>query len=292
MPFVVFGAPHLDYEVMLCGRAAGPVETEHGWPVHAPFGLAAVAAADTVIVPAFRGFLDGTPEDVRDALRLAHSAGARIASICTGAFALADAGLLDGRRATTHWQYADELARRHPAADVDPDVLYVDAGDILTSAGVASGLDLCLHLLRHDRGVAAANEIARGVVAAPHRDGGQAQFIRRAPSPASRGHLGATRDWALHRLAEPLTVADFARHARLPVRTFERRFTAETGSTPIRWLNAARIDRARELLETTDVGIDRISELCGLGTSANFRQHFRRALGTSPREYRRAFAAG
>ncbi|MFY1632277.1 GlxA family transcriptional regulator [Solwaraspora sp. WMMB335] len=291
MPFLVFGAPQLRYEVLLCGRTPGPIETDHGWPILAPHGLDALVTADTVIVPAFRGFLDDVPDDALAALRLAHRNGARIASICTGAFALAAAGLLDGRRATTHWQYTDELARRHPTVEVDPGVLYVDAGDVVTSAGVASGIDLCLHLLRRDRGAAAANKIASGIVAAPYREGGQAQFIRRPSAPPRPGGLGATQDWALRRLDQPLTVTDLADHARLPLRTFERRFTAETGSTPIRWLNAARIDRARELLETTDVSIEHVGRLCGLGTPANFRQHFRRATGTTPREYRRAFAA-
>jgi len=291
MPFHVFDKRDLPYEVLLCGRVPGPVETDNGWPVFAPHGLDVLGAADTVIVPAFRGFPDGAPDDAAAALRLAHRSGARIASICTGAFALASTGLLDGKRATTHWKYADELARRYPAVEVDPDVLYVDAGDVITSAGVASGIDLCLHLLRRDHGAAAANAIARAVVAAPFREGGQAQFIRRPPAPPRPSGLGATQEWALARLDQPVTVADLAAHARLPLRTFERRFTAETGTTPIKWLNAARVDRARELLETTDATVSRISRLCGLGTPANFRQHFRRATGTTPREYRRAFAA-
>lgn len=291
MPFHIFEQRGLPYEVLLCGRTPGPVETDNGWPIFAPHGLDTVGAADTVIVPAFRGFLDGAPGDAAAALRLAHRSGARIVSICVGAFALASAGLLDGKRATTHWQYADELARRCPAVEVDPEVLYVDAGDVITSAGVASGIDLCLHLLRRDHGTAAANAIARAIIAAPYREGGQAQFIRRPPAPLRPSGLGATQEWALARLDQPVTVADLAAHARLPLRTFERRFTAETGTTPMRWLNGARIDRARELLETTDATVTRISQLCGLGTPANFRQHFRRATGTTPREYRRAFAA-
>jgi len=291
MPFHVFDKRNLPYEVLLCGRAPGPVETDNGWPIFAPHGLDVLGTADTVIVPAFRGFLGGAPDDAVAALRLAHRNGARMVSICAGAFALASAGLLDGKRATTHWQHAGELARRYPAVEVDPDVLYVDTGDVITSAGVASGIDLCLHLVRRDHGAAAANAIARAIIASPYREGGQAQFIRRPPAPPRPSRLGATQEWALARLDQPLTAADLAGHACLPLRTFERRFTAETGITAIRWLNAARIDRARELLETTDATVTRISQLCGLGTPANFRQHFRRATGTTPREYRRAFTA-
>ncbi|MFG2127060.1 GlxA family transcriptional regulator [Streptomyces sp. NPDC048751] len=290
MPFHILGLPELPYEVMLCGRVPGPVETDKGWPLLATHGLDAVRDADTVIVPAFRGYLDGSRDDAVAALRQAHLNGARIASICTGAFALASAGLLDGRRATTHWRYADELARLHPKVEVEPDALYVDAGDVLTSAGVASGIDLCLHLLRRDHGTAVANAVAREIVAAPHREGGQAQFIRRPPAPPSRTGLGPTLEWALTRLDKPLTVADLAAHARQSTRTFVRSFAAETGTTPIKWLNTARVDRARELLETTDATISHISQVCGLGTPANFRQHFRRTTGTTPSEYRQAFA--
>ncbi|MEU9885469.1 helix-turn-helix domain-containing protein [Sphaerisporangium sp. NPDC051011] len=291
MPFHILDRPGLLYDLMLCGRTPGPVETDNGWPLIATHGLDAVGAADTVIVPAFRGYLDGAPDDVAVALRQAHRNGARIASICAGAFALASAGLLDGRRATTHWRYADDLARLYPKVEVDPDVLYVDAGGVLTSAGVASGIDLCLHLLRRDHGSATANAVAREIVAAPHREGGQAQFIRRPPAPPNKTGLGATLAWALTRLDKPLTVADLAAHAQLSTRTFVRSFADETGTTPIKWLNAARVDRARELLETTDATIGHISQVCGLGTPANFRQHFRRTTGTTPSEYRQTFAA-
>lgn len=291
MPFHIFDRPELPYEVVLCGRAAGPVTTDNGWSLVVPNDLDVLASADTVIVPAFRGFLDGASADVVAALRHAHRRGARLASICTGAFALASAGLLDGKPATTHWRYAEELARRYPRVRVDADVLYVDAGDVLTSAGVASGIDLCLHLLRLDHGAAVANSVARSIVAAPHRAGGQAQFTRRPPTPPHRCGLDPTMAWALTQLAEPLTVADLAAHAGMSARTFTRAFLAETGTTPMRWLNAARVDRARELLETTDAGIDRISRSCGLGTPANFRQHFRRITGTTPRDYRQTFAA-
>ena len=291
MPFVVFGAPQLPYDVLLCAREPGPVATDHGWPIIIEQGLDALSTADTVIIPAYRDFLEPVPDAVIAALRAAHARGARIASICTGAFALAAAGLLDGRRATTHWYHADELARRCPTAQIDPDVLYVDSGDILTSAGVVSGIDLCLHLPRTDHGAAIANDIARNIVAAPYRDGGQAQFIRMPSRRTASADLGATQEWALRHLGDPLTVDELASHAHLPLRTFERRFTAETGTTPMKWLNAARVDHARELLETTDAAVDHIGHQCGLGTAANFRHHFRNITGTTPREYRRRFAS-
>lgn len=291
MPFHVFDQPGLGYEVLLCGRTAGPIETINGWPLVAPYGLEVLATADTVVVPAFAGFPDELPPDVTEALRSAHRRGARMVSICTGAFALAAAGLLDGHRATTHWQFTDELARRHPAVEVDPDVLYVDDGTVVTSAGVASGIDLCLHLLRQDRGAATANAVARGMVAAPYRDGGQAQFIHRPSASTSATTLAPTLEWALTRLSEPVTVPELARYARLSERTFARRFVAEIGTTPIKWLNAARVDRARELLERTDATIDDIARACGLGSAANLRDHFRRITGTTPREYRHLFTA-
>jgi transcriptional regulator GlxA family with amidase domain len=292
MPFQIFDRDDLPYEVVLCGRRPGPIDTTAGWSVNATHGLDAVVAADTVIVPAFRDATAGIPRDVAEALREAHRRGARMVSICTGAFALAGAGLLDGRRATTHWQYTDALAEQHPLVTVDPDVLFVDEGEVITSAGVASGIDVCLHILRVDHGSAVANAVARDIVAAPHRDGGQAQYIERpaTPEPRSAG-LAATRAWALSRLDQPLAVGDLARHAKASARTFARTFVAETGTTPLKWLNAARIDRARELLETTDLGVDRVAELCGLGTAANLRTHFRRATGVSPSDYRRTFAA-
>lgn len=290
MPFLIFGQPGLPYELMLCGATAGPIQTDNGWQLIATHGLEAVRTADTVIVPAFRGFLDGAPGDVGAALAQAHQRGGRVASICTGAFALASAGLLDGRHATTHWRHASDLARLCPSAVVDTDLLYVDTGDIITSAGVASGIDLCLHLLRRDHGAAVTNTVAREIVAAPHRDGGQAQYIVRTPTPTVRTPLGLTLEWALTRLDEPLTVADLAAHAHLSPRTFARSFLAETGTTPIKWLNAARVARARELLETSDAGVDHITRICGLGTPANLRQHFRRATGVTPSEYRKTFA--
>jgi transcriptional regulator GlxA family with amidase domain len=279
------------YDVEPCGLAAGPVATTSDFPVTVPHGLALLRAVDTVIVPGFdpRGEWP-PPQPALAALRAAHARGARVASICTGAFALAAAGLLDGRRATTHWRYAERLAQLYPRVDVDPDVLYVDDGDILTSAGVAAGIDLCLHLLRRDHGVAAANAAARQTIVAPHRGGGQAQFIERAVPPADDRGLGATRAYALQHLDEPLSVTQLARHACTSERTFARRFRQETGTTPLRWLHAQRIDRARDLLERSDLPVETVAQRCGFGSAAILRQHFRRATATTPTAYRRTFA--
>jgi AraC family transcriptional activator FtrA len=209
-------------------------------------------------------------------------------SVCTGAFALAAAGLLDGRKATTHWQNAAELAARHPNIDVDPDVLYVDDGAVATSAGVAAGIDLCLHVVRRDHGEQAAARIARRMVVAPHRDGGQAQFLQR-PLPAAGDGLASTCAWALDRLTEPLTIAELARHAGWAPRTFARRFVAETGTSPLRWLTAQRLLEARRLLETTDLPIDQVAARSGLGTAANLRLHLARDTATTPTAYRHAY---
>ncbi|HEX5146635.1 MAG TPA: helix-turn-helix domain-containing protein [Conexibacter sp.] len=280
-----------DYELTLCAPAPGPVPSTSGFPVVAEHGLDGLAAAGTVLVPGFdpRGAWPPPPH-VLDALRTAHAGGARIASICTGAFALGAAGLLDGRRVTTHWQHARRLAELYPRARVDPDVLYVDDGDLLTSAGVAAGIDLCLHLLRRDHGAAAANAAARQTVVAPHRAGGQAQFIERAVPPDDDGGLEATRAYALEHLDRPLTVAQLARHACTSERTFARRFRQETGTTPLRWLHAQRVDQARRLLEGSDLPVETVAARCGFGSAAILRQHFRRATATTPTAYRRTFA--
>ncbi|GIG22952.1 AraC family transcriptional regulator [Cellulomonas chitinilytica] len=291
MPFQIFtGHGDLGYTLTLCSERPGPVPTTGGYPVVAQAGLEALDTADTVLVPAFRPHDRVVSDEVLDAVRRAHARGARVVSICAGAFLLAQAGLLDGRRATTHWLHTAELARRFPRVRVDPDVLFVDEGSVVTSAGVAAGIDLCLHLLRTDRGAAVANRVARDIVAPPHRDGGQAQYIARPLEPDRPGSLAATRAWALRRLDEPLTVTDLARHACTSERTFARAFVAETGTTPLRWLVTARLDRARELLETSDWGLDRVAAASGLGTATNLRLHLRRAVGVSPSEYRRTFA--
>ncbi len=281
-----------DYELTLCATEAGAIPTTDGFPLVAPRGLDAVAEADTIVVPGFDPRDHGwpPPAPALRALRAARVRGVRIASICTGAFALGAAGLLDGRRATTHWRHAARLAELYPRAQVDPDVLYVDDGDLLTSAGVAAGIDLCLHLIRRDHGAAAANAAARQTVVAPHRAGGQAQFVERAVPPSDDGGLEATRAYALERLERPLTVAQLARHACTSERTFARRFRQETGTTPLRWLHAQRVEHARRLLETSDLPVEAVAQRCGFGSAAILREHFRRATATTPTEYRRTFA--
>jgi len=289
IPAQVFG--HRDetdhYAFSVCSEVAGVVPSTTGFAVHAALGLHALAAADTVVVPGYAPHDEPAPA-VLEALRTAAVRGARVVSVCTGAFALAAAGLLDGRRATTHWRDAAQLAARHPNVDVDPDVLYLDDGSVATSAGVAAGIDLCLHLVRCDRGAQAAARVARRMVVAPHREGGQAQFLQR-PVPAGGRGLGPTCAWALERLAEPLSVADLARHASWAPRTFARRFVAETGTTPLRWLTAQRLLEARRLLEATDLSVDQVAASCGLGTAANLRLHLGRDAATTPTAYRRTY---
>jgi transcriptional regulator GlxA family with amidase domain len=288
-PAQIFGNEPGRYAFDACGVRAGRVPTTTGFALDVPRGLDALADADTILVPGLRPVEWPPPASVLEALRAAHARGARVASICTGAFVLAEAGLLDGRRATTHWAHADRLAERYPAVTVDPGVLYVDEGDVLTSAGVAAGIDLCLHLVRRDHGVEVANAVARRIVVAPHRDGGQAQFVE-APLPVveARG-LAATRAWAARRLREPLTVAAMARHAACSERTFARRFRAETGTTPLQWLLGQRVLHARRLLEATDLPVEHVADAAGFGTAASLRSHFRRATATTPLAYRRTF---
>ncbi|MGX7761272.1 GlxA family transcriptional regulator [Streptomyces angustmyceticus] len=290
IPAQIFATrPETPYETTVCTPAA-TVHTTGAFTVHAEGDLEQVRAADTVIVP-------GTqpprrpPEAVLAALAEAHERGKRMVSICTGAFALAAAGVLDGLHATTHWQYIDDFARDFPAVSVDRDVLYVDEGNVLTSAGVCCGIDLCLHIVRRDLGAVVANRIARGLVAAPHREGGQAQYVPAPVAVAGDASLSGTREWALQRLSEPVTLRQLARHAGISQRTLMRRFTEETGTTPLQWLLHARLGRARELLETTDHPVDRVAQDCGLGTAANLRLHFRRVLDTTPTAYRRTFGS-
>jgi transcriptional regulator GlxA family with amidase domain len=289
IPAQVFGHhdEHDKYRLTVCGVEAGAVATTTGFDIHAPAGLEALESADTVIVPGFWP-LDVLPQAALDSLRRAADRGARMVSICTGAFALAAAGLLDGRFATTHWRDVAELASRFPAVKVDPDVLYVDEGQILTSAGVAAGLDLCLHLVRADHGTAHATRIARRMVVAPHRSGGQAQFLER-PVPSSGGPtISDIADWALRNLGERLSVSDLARHAGLAPRTLARRWVAETGIPPVRWLTTQRLLEARRLLETTDLAVEAIAHKTGIGSAAHLRALFARETTTTPSAYRAA----
>lgn len=293
IPAQVFSnRPSMPYEVRVCGPAPGLIAGGDGLSYHVAEGLEALEQADTVFVPGYRTpATTDPPAAVVDALLAAHERGARLAAISTGAFALAATGLLDGKRATTHWHYTRRLAARYPLVRVDENVLFVDEGDILTSAGAASGIDLCLHLVRRDHGVGLSNRVARRLVAAPYRSGGQAQFVPRSV-PEPLGDLFAeTREWALAHLAEPLTLEALARNARVSARTFSRRFVEDTGYTPMQWVLRARVDLARELLERSDLGVDQIAAQVGLGTAANLRLHFQRILGTSPTEYRRTFSA-
>ncbi len=292
IPVHVFGY-HGDgrYRLTLAGHRRGPVRTSTGVVVQATAGLRALASADTVVVPGYDEVARPPPPPVLASLRAAAARGARLLSICTGAFALAYAGLLDGRRATTHWALAAQLAERFPAVTVDPNVLYVDDGAILTSAGVAAGLDLCLHVVRRDHGAAVAAGIARHTVVAPHRDGDQAQFIPQPITATEQGgtSLLATRGWALDHLHERLDLARLARNAGVSPRTFARRFRAETATTPLQWVLRQRVLLARELLERTDLPIESVAHACGFSTAPHLRRHFTRATGTTPTAYRRAF---
>lgn len=281
----------LPYQLRLCGRAPGRVESNEGLSFNVDFGLEGLESADTIIVPGYRMPLEPLDPAVLSALRSAHRRGARIASICIGVFALAQAGLLDGLRATTHWKDALDLSLNFPRVTVDSDVLFVDEGQILTSAGVAAGIDLCLHIIRRDHGIQLSNMVAREIVAAPYRSGGQSQFIPRSTDEVRGADFAATRQWALDRLPDPLSIDVLARHARVSSRTFARRFVEETGSSPLQWILRARVDLARELLERTDLAIDRVAALAGLGSGANLRAHFQRILGTTPGAYRETFAA-
>jgi transcriptional regulator GlxA family with amidase domain len=276
------------YEVELCTPDPGIVATSGGADVVIRGGLDAVGRADTVIV-AGTGAAEHPDPRILDALRTAAQAGKRVASICTGAFVLAEAGLLDGRRATTYWTHTQELAERYPSVVVQPDVLFVQDGRLLTSSGYAAGIDLCLHLVRTDYGAAIANTVARLALVAPVRPGGQAQFTDTPLPPETGTSLAETRAWIMTRLDRPLTLTDLARHAAVSVRTLTRRFHAETGLSPLQWLLHQRVDRARELLETTGLPVDQVARASGLGTADSLRQHLLRRVGLTPSDYRTTF---
>ncbi|MGW4030622.1 GlxA family transcriptional regulator [Streptomyces sp. NPDC004838] len=283
------------YEVVTCTSVPGPVRTTADFEVHVERGPEALAEADTVIVPAaYKPSVLLTEGRLPDELAevFAHiRPGTRLASICTGSFFLAAAGFLDGRPATTHWSLADRLQRLFPSVMVNPDVLYIDDGDVLTSAGVAAGIDLCLHLVRRDHGAAVANAVARHSVVPPHRDGGQAQYIRRPVPEGPSATTSAARDWALGRLHEPIQLRDMAERESMSVRTFTRRFREEVGASPGQWLTRQRVERARHLLESTDLSVDQVARDAGFGTAQSMRQHLQTALGVPPTVYRRTFRA-
>jgi AraC family transcriptional regulator, transcriptional activator FtrA len=284
----ILGVPW--YRSFVCALTPGPVTLDAGFQMQAAYGLERIVSADTVIV--LPSEAAETPAAIPEALREAHARGSRIVSLCTGAFALAAAGLLDGRRATTHWTECGELARRYPKVTVDPGVLFVDEGDILTSAGSAAGIDLCLHLIRRDYGTEIATRLARQLVVPPQRDGGQAQYIN-APMPEldSSGLFADTVTWLQEHLNEPLTVEELAARSAMSPRTFARRFLASTGTTPYQWLLQQRVQLAQRLLEMTDLPIDSVAETSGFSTAANLRKHFSRVVHTSPQAYRRTFQA-
>ena len=284
--------PELDvdwYRFQVVSSDPGPLRTLGGVTITAPHDLSPISTAGTVVLPGWRDATEPVPDDLVEALRDAHEAGARIMSICSGVFILAATGLLDGQAATTHWRYTDLLKRSYPAIEVRPDVLYVDNGALLTSAGSAAGLDLGLHLIRRDDGADVANTVARRLVVAPHRDGGQAQYITAPVAPAGNDSLASTLEWAIERLAEPLTVADLAARAVLSTRTFARRFRAEVGVTPHHWLTSQRVLLARQMLERTSHPIDVIANACGFGSAATLRHHFGAEVRTSPSRYRARF---
>lgn len=276
------------YGLSVCAARPGEVTTTTGFSLSGLAGLEALETADMVVVPAARVLTEAPRDEVLDGLRGVVDRGGRAVSICAGAFALAYAGLLDGRRATTHWAWAETLQRAFPAIEVEPEALYIDEGPVLTSAGLSAGIDLCLHIIRTDHGERVAAEVARAMVAPPHRDGGQAQFIERA-LPPEPGSLEPVRRWALENLDKCLDVATLAARAAVSPRTFARRFVAETGTTPLKWLHAQRLLEARRLLERTDLSIEEVARHSGMGSAASLRQHFRRALATTPTAYRRTF---
>ncbi|MFF9626235.1 GlxA family transcriptional regulator [Streptomyces griseosporeus] len=302
IPHRIFGRPRDAlrrrlYDVVTCSvRPPGPVQTDADFTIDVRHGPEILATADTVIVPASYElgpvYEEGVlTEELAAAFALIRP-GTRLASICTGSYVLAAAGVLDGRPATTHWADADHFQRMFPRVRVDPDVLFIDDGDVLTSAGVAAGLDLCLHMVRRDHGTAVANEVARRTVVPPHRDGGQAQYIERpVPDPQQATTTGA-RAWALGRLHEPIQLRDMAAQEAMSVRTFTRRFREETGVSPGQWLTQQRVERARQLLESTGLSVDQVARRAGFGTAQSMRQHLQAALGVTPTAYRRTFRAG
>lgn len=294
----VFGLPRpelgdLDwYALDVCAEnpnPSTPLDTVGGFGLVARHGLDRLAAADTLIVPGQRIDAPVSPA-LCEALRTAYGRGARIVSICSGAFALAAAGLLDGRRAATHWRYADELQRRHPQVEVDAGVLYVDDGDVLTSAGSAAGIDLCLHLVRRDHGAQIANHVARRLVVSPHRDGGQAQFVEQPVAPAPAGDpVARTMAWALEHLDEPLSLPAMAREAHLSPRSFTRHFRRATGTSPARWLTDQRVRASLALLEESELPVEHVGAAVGIPSPAAFRRHFAATMGVAPASYRRSF---
>lgn len=295
VPCLVFGEDRTEdgippFKLLVCGERTGKLRTSAGFSIEAPYSLKRLSEAGTVIVPSWRDVSEPAPKALLDALRRAYERGAMVVGLCLGAFVLAEAGLLDGRTATTHWRWADEFARRFPSVRLNPNVLYIDEGRLITSAGTAAGIDCCLHLLRSKLGAELANRVARRIVVPPHRQGGQAQYVE-SPLPAKTGgdRLSKTLDWARQHLNDRLGLDALAAKALMSRRTFTRRFREMTGTTVTKWLNAQRLALAQRLLETSDLSIERIAASAGFGTSLSLRQHFSQSLRTSPSAYRREF---
>lgn len=293
--YEIFGLPRPEvdrpwYRFDVCAAEPGPLRAAGALAVQAPYDPGLIEQADTVILPGWRSPDAPPPRPLLEALTHVVERGGRLVSICSGVFVLAATGLLDGKRATTHWRYTEALARRYPRIRVDPDVLYVDEGPILTSAGSAAGLDLCLHIVRTDHGAAVANCVARRLVLAPHRDGGQRQFVETpVPVRAETGRLAALLDWLSDHIDEKLSVHDLAKRAGMSMRTFQRRFRDATGTAPGDWLVRQRVAHARHLVETTDLTVEQIATCSGFGAVETLRHHFRRLVGTTPTSYRRSF---
>ncbi|MFD0383865.1 helix-turn-helix domain-containing protein [Streptomyces stramineus] len=297
IPLSVFGIDRQDagvprYRLLVCAGEDVPLRTTGGLELTAPYGLEALSRAGTVVVPAWRSITQPPPTAALDALRRAHEEGARIVGLCTGAFVLAAAGLLDGRPATTHWMYAPTLAKRYPSVHVDPRELFVDDGDVLTSAGTAAGIDLCLHIVRTDHGADAAGALARRLVVPPRRSGGQERYLDRSlPEEIGADPLAEVVAWALEHLHEQFDVETLAARAYMSRRTFDRRFRSLTGSAPLQWLITQRVLQAQRLLETSDYSVDEVAGRCGFRSPVALRGHFRRQLGSSPAAYRAAYRA-
>jgi len=296
LPFEVFGIDRSAmgvprYDVRMVSGEDQPLRSDMGFSYADTESLATLRRASTIIIPGWgRGKWMTPSDEVLDELRRAYHRGARLVSLCSGAFVLAAAGLLDGRRATTHWMYTDEMMTLYPQVKLDPAVLYVGDDNVWTSAGTAAGIDLCLHLLRLDHGAEVANVVARRMVVPPHRDGGQMQYVETPlPPTCTDDSLARTLEWAQGELDQPHTVESLARRAKLSPRTFARRFRAATGTTPLQWLLTQRVVQAQRLLEKSDLPIEHVAQQCGFGSAATLRQHFGRVVGTSPMSYRLTF---
>jgi AraC family transcriptional activator FtrA len=278
------------YDFAVCAVDPGPIRAAGGITIDAPCDPQLLERADTIVIPGWRGMDEAVPHALLASLRAAHARGARLCSICSGVFVLAAAGLLEGLRATTHWRYTDQLARRFPAIDVQPDHLYVDTGQVITSAGSAAGIDMLLHLVRRDYGAQVANLVAQRLVVPPHREGGQAQFLPRPMAHDDKGRLARLIDWVRAHPALPHTVASMAERAAMSPRTLQRQFNEATGLGPVEWLIRERVAIVKDLLETADIPLSLVAERAGFGSEESLRHHFRRLASTTPGAYRRQFA--